>query len=496
MSNWVRALGEWWKWSMGESTLPGRRSRLYLAGTAATLTALAVLAVVAAGGGPAKVANSASLASTQVTAGVPFSGPVPTATAPSAAKATSTATGARAKAVHPSPAASAAVPPVSSAASGLVVGPGLVPGAVSPPPTALAVTAGKGWARLTWSPPTPGGGDPVDGYDVYVGTSPGGESPTPANGATLIPTTAYTVTHLVVGTTYYFTVRASGTGGLSDPSTEGSSAPDQSGSPVSPPATPVVGMAALPNGSGYWLVDARGTVSARGAAVDYGSAVNLEPGASVVQIAATPDGLGYWEAASDGEVLGFGDARVFGSASGVASDVPVIGLAPTRDGQGYWEVTSAGGVFSFGDAAFLGPIGGLPSAPPIVGIAADTATAATGWWPTTVGSSATAHPRSGRVPGRSSTSRSSGWPPPPTGAATGRWPATAASSPSATPRSSARRRPVPSAPRSSVWLRTCPPVGTGWWPATAVSSASGRPCWAPASHSPPRGPQIFSRPSQ
>ncbi len=374
MSNWVCALGEWWKWAMGESSLPGPRSRLYLAGTAAALTALAAVAVMAAGDGPAKVGDSASLASTQVTVGAPFSDPVPTSTPPSAATTTTTAPAARGRAVHPSQSASPAVPPVSSAASGPVLAAGAAPSS----PTDLAVTVGKGWARLGWSPPTSSGGDPVDGYDVYVGTSPGGEGPTPANGAPLIPTTAYTVDGLALGTTYYFTVRASSAGGLSDPSAEASSAPGQSGSPGGAPATPVVGMAALPDGSGYWLVDARGTVSARGAAVDYGSAVDLQPGAVIVQIAATPDGLGYWEAASDGEVFGFGDARVFGSASGVAAGVPVVGLAPTRDGQGYWEVTSAGGVFSFGDAAFLGPIGGLPSAPPIVGIAADPATG--GYW--------------------------------------------------------------------------------------------------------------------
>ncbi len=40
------------------------------------------------------------------------------------------------------------------------------------------------------------------------------------------------------------------------------------------------------------------------------------PAAPVVGIAATPDGKGYWRVGADGGVFGFGDAVFFGSAGG------------------------------------------------------------------------------------------------------------------------------------------------------------------------------------
>ena len=73
----------------------------------------------------------------------------------------------------------------------------------------------------------------------------------------------------------------------------------------------------------------------------------------VVGMAATPDGKGYWEVASDGGVFSFGDAS-YGSMGGTVLNKPVVGMAATPDGKGYWEVASDGGVFSFGDASSSG----------------------------------------------------------------------------------------------------------------------------------------------
>ncbi len=86
-------------------------------------------------------------------------------------------------------------------------------------------------------------------------------------------------------------------------------------------------MAGRPDGSGYWLVDARGDVSAQGRAVTYPSTSGVAPTAPVVQVVATPDGLGYWEVAADGDVVGFGDARSYGTVAAPAND-PVVGMAP------------------------------------------------------------------------------------------------------------------------------------------------------------------------
>jgi hypothetical protein len=116
---------------------------------------------------------------------------------------------------------------------------------------------------------------------------------------------------------------------------------------------PVVGVAALPSGAGYWLVGADGGVFTVNAPF-YGSEGGLPISAPVVGIAGTPDGHGYWLVAADGGVFTFGNAGFFGSMGGKQLNKPVSGIAPTPDGKGYWLVAQDGGIFSFGDAKFMG----------------------------------------------------------------------------------------------------------------------------------------------
>jgi hypothetical protein len=82
---------------------------------------------------------------------------------------------------------------------------------------------------------------------------------------------------------------------------------------------------------------------------------------SIVGMAATPDGGGYWLVASDGGVFTFGDAAFFGSLPGihVSPNKPVVGLTATADGKGYVMTGADGGVYTFGDAVFKGA-GGAP----------------------------------------------------------------------------------------------------------------------------------------
>ena len=95
-----------------------------------------------------------------------------------------------------------------------------VGGPVPYAPHGLSAAAGDQQVSLTWiSPGT------VEGYDVYEGTTSGGESTTPVNGATLITGTTYTVTGLTNGTPYYFTVEAVNLAGSSSASSEASATP-------------------------------------------------------------------------------------------------------------------------------------------------------------------------------------------------------------------------------------------------------------------------------
>ena len=139
---------------------------------------------------------------------------------------------------------------------------------------------------------------------------------------------------------------------------------------VSNPNAPVVGMAATPDGGGYWLVGSDGGIYAYGDAGFYGSAGALALNAPIVGMAATPDGKGYWLVASDGGVFNYGDAAFFGSRGGQPLNAPIVGMAATPDGGGYWLVASDGGIFAYGNAGFAGSAGALALNAPVVGMAA------------------------------------------------------------------------------------------------------------------------------
>ena len=85
-------------------------------------------------------------------------------------------------------------------------------------PAGLSATAGNATASLTWTAVTG-----ASSYNIYQGTSAGGESATPVQTA-LTGTTA-TVSSLTNGTTYYFKVAAVDAGGASALSNETSAMP-------------------------------------------------------------------------------------------------------------------------------------------------------------------------------------------------------------------------------------------------------------------------------
>jgi hypothetical protein len=121
---------------------------------------------------------------------------------------------------------------------------------------------------------------------------------------------------------------------------------------------PIVGIAATPDGGGYWLVASDGGVFAFGDAGYYGSMGGKPLNRPVVGIAATPDGNGYWLVASDGGIFAFGDAGFYGSMGGKPLNQPMVAIAANPDGTGYWTAAADGGVFSFGDAPFRGSASG------------------------------------------------------------------------------------------------------------------------------------------
>ena len=74
--------------------------------------------------------------------------------------------------------------------------------------------------------------------------------------------------------------------------------------------------------------------------------------APIVGMAATPDGRGYWLAAADGGVFAFGDAGFYGAMRALHVRRLLAWRRPRTGGD--WLAAADGGVFAFGRARFYG----------------------------------------------------------------------------------------------------------------------------------------------
>jgi len=241
----------------------------------------------------------------------------------------------------------------------------------------------EGWSSLTVTHPslpaaterqayaaslTATGGDPLYAWSVSSGSLPPGLSLNASSGTIAGTPTA--------AGRWSFNVQVQDAVG--DTAQSGFAITVSAGAGPDHLAEPVVGVAATPDGGGYWIANAAGGVESFGDAPYFGSMSGSALVQPINHIVSTPDGGGYWLVAADGGIFSFGDAAFFGSMGGKQLDAPIVDLAPTPDGGGYWLVGADGGIFSFGDAAFFGSMGGRRLNRPIVGIAADPATG--GYW--------------------------------------------------------------------------------------------------------------------
>ena len=177
--------------------------------------------------------------------------------------------------------------------------------------------------------------------------------------------------------------------------------------------------AAASAATGWWRRTAG--VFSFGDAAFHGSAGNIHLTKPVVGMAATPDGGGYWLVASDGGVFTYGDAAFHGSAGNIQPDQAGGGHGrhPRR------RRLLAGGRRRRGvllRRRRLPRLGGRHQARPSRWWAwpPPPTAAATGWWRRTAGCSPSATPPSTARRGRCAwPSPSRPWPPPPTAAATG-----------------------------------------------------------------------------
>ena len=69
-----------------------------------------------------------------------------------------------------------------------------------------------------------------------------------------------------------------------------------------------------------------GGIFSFGDAAFHGSMGGVPLNRPIVGMAATPDGKGYWLVASDGGIFSFGTAGFQGSAGGTVLDAPIVGM--------------------------------------------------------------------------------------------------------------------------------------------------------------------------
>ncbi len=155
-----------------------------------------------------------------------------------------------------------------------------VPGA----PTGLTATAGTGQVSLSWTPPASDGGENINSYHVYRGTSAGGETLLTSGGCSgLGAVTTCTDTGLTAGQTYFYKVTAVNPVGEGAQSNETSATPTGAGGCT---AQQLLGNPGLENGSGS---PAPWTVTSTHTPLDVISNSSLEPPHS-----------GTWDAWLDG----------------------------------------------------------------------------------------------------------------------------------------------------------------------------------------------------
>ncbi len=152
------------------------------------------------------------------------------------------------------------------------------------PPTNLTATAGNGVINLSWTAPSG-----ALTYNIYRGTSPGGEGGTPI--ATGVTTTAYADTSVTSGTTYYYTVTAVNLNSTYVPPLPAESAPSNEASalPVFPPA--LTGLPVV-NGSSAVISISSATGNGTTATITTSSKHGFWVGELVTLTGTTPGGPG------------------------------------------------------------------------------------------------------------------------------------------------------------------------------------------------------------
>jgi hypothetical protein len=260
----------------------------------------------------------------------------------------------------------------SAGATSNAIVPRTLPGA----PTNVSAVPGDASATVSWIAPSNTGGLPLIGYVVTPLLNGVLQSPL----SLLSTATTQTVTGLVNGATYTFTVKATTLSGNGP-----ASATSNAVTPRTVPGAPTGVTAA--GGDGSATVSWTAPASDGGAAITGYTVTPIANGAaqsprtfsstattqtitglanlssytftvaatnvagtgpaSAASGAVTPHGPGYWMLGADGAVYAFGGAQDVGEPLGLLGANPAVDLEPTASGTGYWIVDDLGRVYGY-----------------------------------------------------------------------------------------------------------------------------------------------------
>ena len=103
-----------------------------------------------------------------------------------------------------------------------------------------------------------------------------------------------------------------------------------------------------PDGSGYWMIESGGKVSAFGDANSTHGFTAICPPLVDATVDAASHSDAYWAVDQCGNVYSRGAAHSYGSATG--SGIHIVAMAAAHDGKGYWLVDRNGTAYRFGTA--------------------------------------------------------------------------------------------------------------------------------------------------
>ncbi len=210
-------------------------------------------------------------------------------------------------------------------------------------PNNLTATVASHQINLSWTPPVGPipAGIGVAGYNVYRGTTSGGELSTPINSLPLPPSQlTYNDTNVAAGNTYFYQVRAVNGAAFGPPSNEVSAKAEVTGQP-----TPV-DLTASFNQVG---IAADGTSFSQGGLDGFGDALSATQMGTGTTLAGVPFNFGPTSSSNNLNNVVLSKGQTIGLPSGNFSQVQILATATNGNQSASFAINSSGGSKTFAE---------------------------------------------------------------------------------------------------------------------------------------------------